>query len=576
MSERYTRIFEGESDLYAEGSPVMISAAVLLNDTETGRVIAQMKFRSLSEKRITYLKVRVKPFDMLKNALSPVEFEYTDLSADMYDQFGQKTPVVLPDTSVRSYEAAVIGAAFSDGTVWKSSETEWRPDPEREKEAVKAVTYNNAVNVFSKAKEADGYKKAAELFKKAYGFKDADALAEQCLEKANVCRKDAVYTFAVSQMAEHTVNGYEAAIRNFRKIPGWKDADKQIIDCHQKIEEIKAKEEADRIEAERKAEELRIKREKAAKKRKKIAVIATLIIVACVAFVILLINVIIPNIKYNAAIDLYNAGKYEEAIHAFTALNGYKDSTDQITKCENAIKDDKYNAALELYNAGNYEEAISAFTALNGYKNSTDIYWQCIWKTAKVGDYVIFGTYEQDNNTSNGKEGIEWLVLVRDGNKALLISKYALDCRSYNDTGEGVTWETCSLRKWLNGTFVSNTFNSIEQSKIQPTSVTADRNPSYDTTPGNNTTDKVFLLSISEANKYFGTDSARQCTVTEYCVAQGAKLDNNNCQWWLRSPGSDLNTATVVDNTGSVDLDGRRVFYSFAAVRPALWISLGD
>lgn len=242
MSERYTRIFEGESDLYAEGSPVMISAAVLLNDTETSRVIAQMKFRSLSEKKITYLKVRIKPFDMLKNALSPVEFEYTDLSADMYDQFGQKTPVVLPDTLARSYEAAVIGAAFSDGTVWKSSETEWHPDSEREKEAIE------------------------------------------------ICRKDAVYTFAVSKMAEHTINGYEDAIDTFRKIPGWKDADKQIAVCLKNIKEIKVKEETNRLEYEREAEEQRINSEEAAKKRTKVIAIVISAIIVCIALVVFVLK----------------------------------------------------------------------------------------------------------------------------------------------------------------------------------------------------------------------------------------------------------------------------------------------
>lgn len=76
---------------------------------------------------------------------------------------------------------------------------------------------------------------------------------------------------------------------------------------------------------------------------------------------------------------------------------------------------------------------------------------------------MSFGKYEQDNNTSNGKEKIEWLVLeVKDG-KALVISKYALDCKPYNTSSTNVTWETCSLRNWLNNDFINSAFSATEK-----------------------------------------------------------------------------------------------------------------
>ena len=105
--------------------------------------------------------------------------------------------------------------------------------------------------------------------------------------------------------------------------------------------------------------------------------------------------------------------------------------------------------------------------------------------------------------------------------------------------------------------------------------VTADKNPSYSTDPGRNTTDKVFLLSITEANKYFGSDDARQCAGTAYCYAQGAyKNDKNgNCWWWLRSPGFHSFCAAIVGNDGDID-NGPGVNIDISAVRPALWINL--
>ena len=192
------------------------------------------------------------------------------------------------------------------------------------------------------------------------------------------------------------------------------------------------------------------------------------------------------------------------------------------------------------------------------------------------GKYITFGSYEQDNNTSNGKENIEWLVLKVDGDKALVISKYALDCQQYNTSFTAVTWETCSLRKWLNGTFISAAFSSEEQTSIISSTVTADKNPSYSTSPGNNTTDKVFLLSITEVNKYFSSDSARQCQGTAYCYAQGAYKAAGNCWWWLRSPGGNSDLAADVHYDGSVYDYGYDVYSSFDAVRPALWINLGS
>lgn len=111
--------------------------------------------------------------------------------------------------------------------------------------------------------------------------------------------------------------------------------------------------------------------------------------------------------------------------------------------------------------------------------------------------------------------------------------------------------------------------------------VTADKNPSYSTKSGNNTTDKVFLLSITEVNKYFSSNEARKCAPTDYAIAQGAYTSSSNstggkdnCCWWLRSPGYDSRYAADVDIGGSVSNRGGNIDYSNVAVRPALWIDI--
>lgn len=189
---------------------------------------------------------------------------------------------------------------------------------------------------------------------------------------------------------------------------------------------------------------------------------------------------------------------------------------------------------------------------------------------------VSFGYYEQNNNTADGKEIIEWLVLTREDNKALLVSKYALDCQQYHSSLTGITWEKCSLRSWLNSTFLSEAFTPDEQKQILTATVSADRNPSWNIDAGNSTQDKIFLLSIDEVNIYFSSDFERWYRPTEYAVSQMCYVDNNNgnCGWWLRSPGIDQYFAAYVDTSGAVYHYGNNVNRSGYAIRPAFWINL--
>ena len=202
---------------------------------------------------------------------------------------------------------------------------------------------------------------------------------------------------------------------------------------------------------------------------------------------------------------------------------------------------------------------------------------------AEVGSYITFGTYEQDNNTANGKEDVEWMVLAKEGDRVLLISRYALDCQQYNISMTDVTWETCSLRKWLNGTFLNDAFSEAEKAMIPSVTVSADKNPRYSSSPGNSTTDQVFLLSITEVKKYFSSDEARKCAPTAYALAQGSwtnetdKVDGKaTCVWWLRSPGIYSYSAAGVYPVGSVGDFGFSVYDGTGAVRPALWVNLGS
>ena len=218
-------------------------------------------------------------------------------------------------------------------------------------------------------------------------------------------------------------------------------------------------------------------------------------------------------------------------------------------------------------------------------------YYNMLLSKANVGSSIFFGSYEQDNNALDGKEDIEWQVLKKENNKVMLISKYILDFQQYNITNATTTWEDCSLRKWLNEDFINEAFDSDEQDRILLSGVGADKNPDYLTSPGNNTTDKIFLLSIVEAKKLFGSNEERQCKATAYSCTKGEADETNNCNWWLRSPGYRSNYAVIVLDTGFIysygynvgfaesfegyGSDGGTPKYTFAGVsgiRPVLWV----
>lgn len=342
--------------------------------------------------------------------------------------------------------------------------------------------------------------------------------------------------------------------------------------------------------------------------------------------------------KYNAAITLMDSAEYDKAIEAFEALNGYKDSDEKIKECEDAILLENYNEALALIDSGDYEEAIEKFLYLKrkGYKDSEKKIEECktnIYNDAKhlmdkgdyenglsklkslgnfkdsielinnyyienygvdektynqakdlkVGDIFAFGKYEQDGDSSDGKEPLQWIVLARENDDILLTSRYAIDCMQFNDSYGEVTWETSSIRNWLNGSFIDTAFTSGEAGKIKTTTVTADPNPKSDINQGNDTKDKVFLFSIDEMKKYFSSDENRACFATMYAGRQGADVyPSGNCRYWLRTIGKEdqyksktyylisimAGTSFAYDQYGST--------YKGICVRPAMWINLNN
>ena len=134
MAERYSRIYPLPGNLYSNNSPVLIVAGALLKDNQTGKTLAQLKFKSLSEKNIKALKVTIAASDVSGNALTGVdEFQYLDLAVERNETFGQKQAIYLPNAVSRSIAAKCTEVIFEDGTVWKAAKDAiWNTLPEQE------------------------------------------------------------------------------------------------------------------------------------------------------------------------------------------------------------------------------------------------------------------------------------------------------------------------------------------------------------------------------------------------------------------------------------------------------------
>lgn len=309
---------------------------------------------------------------------------------------------------------------------------------------------------------------------------------------------------------------------------------------------------------------------------------------------------------------------YEAAIDLFASISGWKDADESIQICKEKIKELKEKAEAERLERERQEELSRKKAAETAKRNKKiaiiSLSVVCVvvvfvivlntiviptlnrntalkkygeefveeFENLKPGDVYKFGEYEQDNDTSNGTEEIEWLVLAKEDNKVLVISKFALDSQPYNSSERSTTWEECTLRTWLNQDFLYAAFSEKEQSLILSTKVTADENTRWSSRydrqgEGNSTRDQIFLLSIIEAEKYLISSNATYFQPTEYAIANGAKLwgmDNKSYLCWLRTIGADQDMASEMDQDGEIDSYGVPVDRTSISVRPVMWIGL--
>lgn len=262
---------------------------------------------------------------------------------------------------------------------------------------------------------------------------------------------------------------------------------------------------------------------------------------------------------------------------------------------------------IKYYSTGNEQEISTAKkdlvenpkivkdTSVEGGKKVT---WDCIWfgsypqtkivSSSKENDlYSTLETangWDKNNDIIIGKEKyhrakksyfkyepIKWRVIKCENGEALLLSDIVLDKQKYNKRLKKVTWEKSTLRKWLNKKFMNRAFSSSEQEAIHTTKVINEDNYYYKTDGGNDTLDKIYLLSLSETDeeKEYGFTDSYGMTIK---YSNYADLDDYQ-YWWLRTPGEKNISAAAVDMSGKAYLGGGESDMELG-IRPVLHLNL--
>ena len=347
MAERYSRVFSLAENLYTEGAPLLLAAGALLKDTQSGKLVAQLKLKAIGPKAIRAATVRLVPLDSADRPLGEaLSYDYLDLNAERDAEFGAKNPIPLPQSSARAFTAAVTEVIFADKSTWTAPEAPWEPLPAQEP-----------------LEKALGDWELAKQYRLRFG---ADAVRMPAAEKDlwfYACG-------AVNGRAEencHRCGKARGELLTF-------DPEELKAARDQRLARERAELEAEWAEAERLAAEREAAARAKAKKTKKVLAITLPLVLLLVAGFFLATKVLIPNSRYNKALALAEAGQYEEAIAAFEALGDYRDAPAQIeltraaqTEARNA---EAYAKALELAEAGQYEKAIAAFQALGDYRDA--------------------------------------------------------------------------------------------------------------------------------------------------------------------------------------------------------------
>lgn len=370
------------------------------------------------------------------------------------------------------------------------------------------------------------YREAMRMFAQLDDYKDSKECKKECknnLPQARAEYREAVYQSGM-QLIEHAKSAvdYEAAIAEFRQLKReYKDIPQQIEKC----ERLKEKE---------------LKNERARSICHKLLTLA--VVAAVIAFIFYLRT---PQAYYQEGKLLMSLGDYERANTVFAKSKDYKDTKDHVLECS-------YQRAISYAKEGDYQKAVRLlYDKVGNYKDAgrkKTWYERQVLAEAQIGDTVIFGM-------------AKWIVAERMQDQLLLIKKSPIEAQTvYQESGKPFSWAASQLRAWLNNEFYRSCFSKSEQKMLQKKSVQTNANSVYGTNGGYGTNDAVFLLDETQAEQY-----------RELLLVQ-----DNQKDWWLRTPGKAQDSAAFVSPEGTVMHYGYTADSKEIGVRPAVWVSIQE
>lgn len=379
---RYTSLYRLPGSLYTYGSPLIISAGALLKDDQIDRVLAQIKFKSLSSERITAVKIALRSFDVSGKELEGIdEYQYLDLSVSRGEDFGDRRAIPLPDAVARSFSVRVVSVYFEDGSSWQAeADAVWEPlsRPDTLKAALGSEELANQYvrdtsenSVYAPARTADLW------------FCSCGTINRQYESQCAACGADKNELFSALDR-KRLEAGYSKWLKS------------QATD----------------------AEEFRKSSRKKSGAAKVLVILVLLLLLAGAAF-FAATRFILPTVSYNRAQEMLSLQDFDSAAELFASLGDFKDAPDKVITA-------KYGAATALMNAGRFDEAKAAFSALGDYSDSADMISKCDYLAAEElfssKDYeaareafLMLGDYSDAAERANAVRYAQAEALLDDG-----------------------------------------------------------------------------------------------------------------------------------------------------------------
>lgn len=398
MAERYTRLYTLPENLYVEGAPLVIAAGALLKDNQTGRVLSQLKFRSISDRRIKAVKVTVTGYGMGQEVLCREEHQYLDLDVGRDELWGSKEAITLPNRTVRTYTVAVPAVYFCDGGSYLGDETAW--EPMAELQPLDKMLWN------------------AELLQQ-YRI---ETTPESCFVPASY--KD-LWVCACGEI------NHEGEICHR---------------CHQSLDRLEELLDVEYLR-ERKNERLALESQRSEavdavremnrntlKKVLRYALPAAVVLALGIGFW----TVSSRRVKnYEAAAAMMEKGEYKQAAQSFEALGGYNDSAKLAEDAKELYKADlEYASGQKLIDEKKYDEARDALLAIENKPEAAEL--------ADEALYLKAASLLEEGQTDEAREAYIALGDYKDAkelSESFVIRKLKEHCSHNKDCGGPLTTE---------------------------------------------------------------------------------------------------------------------------------------